>query len=193
MFDREVHEESRGLDLGSVLPHVKAATAGPHRQQQRISDLTPVSRAFVGSLMTTYVIDIGAGLRFVSEQDLTGTAITVDELHQRAVRNFAELVAKQRVRMPKYHAITPVLYDGNFEVSLMFLDEVWAWFEAQFGEPAILAVAPARDIFAFCPASSAEGRTQLGELIDRVWPTADHPLTRDFYRRVDGAWQLDQP
>jgi hypothetical protein len=181
------------LDLDSVLPYVKALTADPDRQQDRVSDLRLANRAFVGSLVTTYVVDKGAGLQFVAEQDLTSTAVSVDELPQRAVHNFAALVAKQRLRMPKYHAITPVLFDGNFEVSVMLLDENWEWFEAQFGEPQILAVAPARDILAFCPASSREGRSQLGDLIDRVWPTADHRLTRDFYRRVDGVWNLDQP
>jgi hypothetical protein len=180
------------LDLATVQPYVKAVTTSDYKQD-RVSDLTLVTRAFVGSLVTTYVMDVGAGLQFVAEDALTRAAVTVDELHQRAVQNFAARVAERRVRMPKYHAITPVLFDGNFEVSIMLLDENWAWFEAQFGEPEILAVAPARDILAFCPASSAEGRAQLGQLIDRVWPTADHRLTRDLYRRVDGVWQLEQP
>jgi hypothetical protein len=181
------------LDIGSVLPYVKALTADADRPRGRVSDFTLVTRGFVGSLVTTYVVDVGAGLQYVAEQDRVSAGVSMDELHQQAVHNFAALVAKQRIRMPKYHAITPVLFDGNFEVSVMLLDENWAWFEAQFGEPEILAVAPARDILAFCPASSEEGRSQLGDLIDRVWPTADHRLTRDFYRRVAGVWTRDQP
>jgi hypothetical protein len=51
---------------------------------------------------------------------------------------------------------------------------------------------PCRDILAFCPARSTEGRTQLGELIERVWEGADHRLTKDFYRRVEGTWRLEK-
>jgi hypothetical protein len=173
------------------MPYVKATIAAPEGVNSHQPYPTPVTRAFVGSLLTCYVVDVGFGLQFVSTQDLDTAKVSIDELHHRAVQNFHALVAKQRLRMPKYHAITPVLFDGNFEVSVMLLDDVWEWFVTQFGEPEILAVAPARDILAFCPASNAEGRAQLGELIDRVWPTADHRLTRDFYRRLDGVWHLD--
>ncbi|WP_433205362.1 hypothetical protein ACQP00_37675 [Dactylosporangium sp. CS-047395] len=153
--------------------------------------LALVSRPFVGSLVTTYVVEFSTGLRFVSEGELDGVALTVDELHEQAVRNLAAHVGQRQLRTPEYHGIRPVLLDGNFEVSVMFLQEPWDSFESQFGERSILAVAPTRDILACCPASSPAGRAQLGQLIDRVWPTGDHRLTRDFYRRVDGTWHLD--
>jgi hypothetical protein len=188
---RVVPEGSDGLDLGSVLPYVKAVTAAlDDPKPYPVSDIAPISRPFVGSLVTTYVVEVDAGLRFVSEHELNPMPVSADELHERAVQNLAAHVAKHHLRTPEYHAIRPVLLDGNFEVSVMFLDELWARFAMQFGESSILAVAPARDILARCPASSQEGRTQLGELIDRIWPNGDHLLTRDFYRRVDGTWQL---
>jgi hypothetical protein len=112
------------------------------------------------------------------------------DLHWHAVENFARL-ATGRLDMPRYGAITPVLFDGNLEVSVMFLDDVWEWFAAELGTAEILAVAPCRDILAFCPASSVDGRTELEDLIERVWCSADHPLTKDFYRRAGRTWVLD--
>ena len=186
-----ISEGSNGLDLSSVLPYAKALTPPGGSERASGLDLAPVNRPFVGSLLTTYVVDVGVGLRFVSEDELNGMALTVDELHEQAVRNLAAYVDQQHLRTPEYHDIRPLLLDGNFEVSLMFLDELWNRFESQFGERSILAVAPTRDILACCPASSQAGRAQLSQLIDRVWPAGDHRLTRDFYRRVDGTWHLD--
>ncbi|MGI5176203.1 hypothetical protein ACQEVZ_07745 [Dactylosporangium sp. CA-152071] len=184
-------EGSNGLDLNSVLPYAKAVTPPGSSGPIPGLDLALVSRPFVGSLVTTYVVEVGSGLRFVSEDELNGVAITVDELHEQAVRNLAAYVGQRQLRTPEYHDIRPVLLGGTFEVSVMFLEEVWNRFESQFGERSILAVAPTRDILACCPASSQAGRAQLGQLIDRVWPAGDHRLTRDFYRRVDGTWHLD--
>ncbi|MET7420893.1 hypothetical protein [Dactylosporangium sp. NPDC005555] len=179
------------LDLSSVLPYAKAVTPPGGSELGSGLDLALVSRPFVGSLVTTYVVEVGAGLRFVSEDELNGVALTVDELHEQAVRNLAAYVGQRHLRTPEYHDIRPVLLDGNFEVSVMLLQELWDYFESQFGERSILVVAPTRDILACCPASSQAGRAQLGQLIDRVWPTGDHRLTRDFYRRVDGSWHVD--
>ncbi|GIF52809.1 hypothetical protein DFJ67_1157 [Asanoa ferruginea] len=183
-------KRKRGLD--SVLPYLKATLDVSDGSGIAEPSATPVTRPFVGSLLTTYVLDEESRFRFVTEADAAEAGRTVDQLHQRAIANLAALVAQQELRTPKFHAITPVIFDGNLEVSFMLFDELWTSFEERFGEPEILAVAPARDILAFCPASSDEGRKQLGELVDRIWPGGDHLLTRDFYRRVDGAWQLDE-
>ncbi|HEV7713209.1 MAG TPA: hypothetical protein VGP16_33755 [Asanoa sp.] len=179
----------RKSDLDSVLPYLKATVDGPGIAEPSV---TPATRAFVGSLLTTYVLDEGTRLRFITEAEAEEAGRTVDQLHQRAIANLAALVAKQDLRTPKFHAITPVLFDGNLEASFMLFDELWTSFEERFGEPEILAVAPARDILAFCPASSGDGRKELGELVESIWPGGDHLLTRDFYRRVNGTWQLDE-
>ncbi len=181
------------VDFSTVLPYVKPAL-GPSAPDGNLVELhddgAPATRPFVGSLLTTYVVDDGGWFRYITDVDMRAVGHSVDQLHGHAVENAARLVTG-RLDMPRCGAITPVLYDGNLEVSVMFLDEVWEWFAAEFGGAEIVAVAPCRDILGFCPTSSADGRPELEELIERVWCSADHPLTKDFYWRAGGTWVLD--
>jgi hypothetical protein len=179
------------LDLDRVLPYLKPAAPAARPVGGLRAEDTPVTRPFIGSLVTTYVLDQGEHFAFVAGRHVAADGRSLEELHRQAVDNLGRRLFEYELRLARHHAITPVLFDGNFEAATMLVDNLWNQIQDELAQPDIIAVAPARDILAFCPSGSSDGRTQLTELIDRVWPAPDHRLTRDVYRRVGGAWRVE--
>ena len=77
---------------------------------------------------------------------------------------------------------------GNFEASLLTLDVMWSHWYAQLAREGFVAVAPARDLLAFCDASSVQGLVELRQVVERSW-NCDHPLHPHVYRRTGTGWQ----
>lgn len=152
----------------------------PHRDSPVIKDLS-------NGLCVTYVVDEGGRLIYLQNRDREASAISEAELHKRSVENLADL-ARDRIRITPHSNIFAVFLDGNFEASLILVDGLWDQGLAHLAPNGFVAALPARDILAFCDANSAEGITELRQLVDRI-KNGDHLLSRELYRRVDGGWQ----
>ena len=79
---------------------------------------------------------------------------------------------------------------GNFEASLLLVDELCDETYCHVVENDFVAVIPQRDILAFCDSESDVGEAQLIETIARIWPSEDHLLSDKLYRRVDRQWEV---
>lgn len=150
-------------------------------------DDMPVLKDLHNGLLVSYVVDEGDSFTYVQNYHLAEAGLTADELHTVAVRNLA---AKSTgvLRAAPYDSIVAVFFDGNFEASLILLDELWDGPFAQFVGSGFVAALPARDILAFCDLDSDAGRAALRGVVDRVTPTGDHLLSERLYSRIDGAW-----
>ena len=51
-----------------------------------------------------------------------------------------------------------------------------------------MAVAPARDILAFCDTASVEGIGQFQQVVARIFPGGDHLISDRLYRREPRRW-----
>jgi uncharacterized protein YtpQ (UPF0354 family) len=80
-----------------------------------------------------------------------------------------------------------VFLDGNFEASLILLDELWNQRLSQLISGQFAVVLPARDVLAFCDPSSSEGLAELKRIVSRV-AGGDHLLSSSLYRRQQSEW-----
>jgi hypothetical protein len=81
-----------------------------------------------------------------------------------------------------------VLAGGNFESSLLLMDDVWSQLEKEMPNGTVAAV-PARDVVAFCDLKSEEGISALKNVIARAEAeNVDHPITKSLLRREKTAW-----
>lgn len=94
------------------------------------------------------------------------------------------------VRVHRSGSIFGVIAGGNYEASLLLLDELWDSGLRQFVTGTYAAVVPARDILAFADASDSAALSQLREVVARVWPDGDHRLSQRLFTRADGVWKL---
>jgi hypothetical protein len=174
--------------LGRVLPYLKASVAEENGSVVCLSgDESPILEPYVGSLLISYVVDEGSTLRLLTEGERkTSGGVPPAQLRRASIANLVRRVAAQGVRLVPQGGIFAVLFDGNFEATLMLCDDLWPHLHAQLG-PTIAAVAPARDVLAV---SSPERVSELREVVSRVWPGGDHLLTQEVFLRGSSGWSV---
>ena len=151
-------------------------------------DDSPVLRAFATGLVTAYLIDEGDTFSYVQGRDLREAGLGEEELHRLAVANLAKL-AEGKASVRESGPVWAVFLDGNFEASLMLVDDLWTHGLREYATDPVVAI-PARDVLAFCDVESAAGVSELRAVVKRAWPLGDHLLSESLYRRVDGIWRV---
>ena len=152
------------------------------------TDDAPVMREFLPGLLTAYLVDEGDSFAYVQGRDLRHAGIAEEELHRQAIANLATL-AQDRLTIRENGPVSALFLDGNFEASLLLLDDLWTDRLREYARDPIVAI-PSRDVLAFCDVESAAGVSALRAVVKRVWPLGDHPLTENLYRRIDGKWRV---
>ena len=152
-------------------------------------EATPVVRGYSDDLCICYIVDCGKHYKYVQECHLSLDGIDRDELHRIGLLNLRAAVAQRQARVQPYQGVFAFLMRGDFEASIILLDDLWDGEFRQFVTGEYAAAIPARDLLAFCDSSSADGIAELQRIIERVQPTGDHLLTRAIYVRRDSRWQ----
>src|SRR5262249_59063451 len=75
-------------------------------------------------LLVCYITDTGDALRYLQNRDLDEAALDAEALHEVALGNLARLTSG-RVRLLPQGDFFGLLLDGNFEASLLLLDDLW--------------------------------------------------------------------
>jgi uncharacterized protein YtpQ (UPF0354 family) len=82
---------------------------------------------------------------------------------------------------------------GDFEASLILLDQLWDEHFRQFVSGDYAIAIPARDVLAFCDDDSEEGIGELEQLFARIAPMDDHLISDKLYVRREGKLILRSP
>lgn len=151
------------------------------------SDL-PLVRPWLPGFAITYVLDEGSSFSYVSRQRLRDAGLDEGAFHALAVRNLARK-AWDSVRVQSYGEAFAVFLDGNLEASLLLVDELWEPGLSHTTPNGAVAVAPARDVLAYCDSQSSGGLAELRAIASRM-DDCDHPLSGDLLARRGGRWEL---
>lgn len=149
---------------------------------------SPILKDIGHGLLVGYIVDMGTHFSYVQQRHLMASGVTENELHKNAVHNLASL-AEINAKVQQYGNIYVVLMGGNFEASLILLNEFWSEWYSQLALNNFVAAFPARDILAFTDSSNEQGITELKELCSRCTTHVDHPLTTQLFSYVRGSWQ----
>lgn len=151
----------------------------------------PAHLSLSNGLTCFYLLDKGDHFEYVLSGQVAEHAETIESLHGKAVANLASLASANLV-VRSYQDIFVALMGGNFEASLLLVDELWDEIYSHVVENDFVAVIPQRDILAFCDSRSKVGKAQLFETIARISSTEDRLLSDKLYRRVDRQWKIDR-
>ena len=151
---------------------------------------SPVLTDVGSGLLVAYLIDNGDSFEYVQYRDVDVDSVVESQLHETAVGNLLALTETTGVRVAPYGNIFAVLFDGNFEASLILVDRLWRESFRQFVTGDYLVAIPNRDILAFCDYSSSMGRSELLQVIDRARGSTDHPLSDQLFVRRDDGFHL---
>lgn len=152
-------------------------------------DDSPVLRPFSVPLLASYVVDAGESYEFVQNRHLVEDGIDEEALHRIGLENLAQLLNDRSTRVQPYGNIFAVMMGGDFEASLILLDPLWDEHFRQFVSGDYAVVVPARDVLAFCDASSTAGVDELRQVVHRVFPDGDHLLSDRVHVRRQGTWE----
>ena len=147
----------------------------------------PVMYELENGLHVAYLVDQDDSFLYIQRRHILEAGITVKELHVWGCANLTEL-AKKQLRVENKGTVYAVILDGNFEASLLLLDDLW---EKQFLHAAInkfVVAIPSRDVLAFCDSDSKEGIDELKKIISRVHESGDHLIIPSMFLRQSNSW-----
>ena len=149
---------------------------------------SPVFGPVFDGFCVAYVVDQENAYHFVQERHLAEGNLDRARLHAIGLTNLKTVIAKRGLRVQPYSAIFAVLLGGDFEASLVFVDELWNQHFRQFVKGEYAIAIPNRDVLSFCDVSSANGIAQLRDLISKIHATGDHPISNKIYVRRNEKW-----
>jgi hypothetical protein len=147
----------------------------------------PILRPLGNGMLVAYLVDEGNHFAWVQQKHLTAEGVTPIALHEQGVLNLARK-ASEILRVTDQGKFFACFLDGNFEASLLLLDDLWDRHLSELVPNGFIAGVPARDILMFCDVQSESGIREISERTERVWPNGDHLLRREPYVRGNRGW-----
>ncbi len=148
----------------------------------------PVITDLGNGLLTTYVVIQGNKLRYVEQRHLIDAGLSQAQLHHHALENLTQISKTKAAQLLPHGDVFMVLCGGNFEASLILIDDLWEDTLDHFAPNGFIAVFPYRDILAFCDAEFATGIEQLRQIVTRAGED-HHQITPVPYYRSGSTWR----
>jgi uncharacterized protein YtpQ (UPF0354 family) len=133
-------------------------------------------------LLVGYVVDGGTHFQYVQRRHLLAERMSEADLHRCALVNLAVLLKDGAAEVHPCADCFVVVFDGNWEASLLLVDDLWDRQLAHLAPNGFVAVVPNRNILAFCDLKTPEGPLQLRRIIQSVG-AGDHPISTALYYR----------
>ncbi len=135
-------------DLALVVPMVKALVSPPSGEAARSIELpldaSPVTVPFAADMVLMYAVDRDTHLQYVSNQEVAATGLSLEELHNIAVKNLPGRLGEINLH-DCGEGMFGLSAGGTFEASLLLVDGLWDQLADHLpGEP--LAAVPSRDL-----------------------------------------------
>lgn len=157
-----------------------------------VGDDEPILRRLGNGLLVSYLVDEGEYFSYVQRRHLTLSGLSESALHEKAVANLAALLGQREARLlDAVDGVSAIIFDGNFEASLVLVDSLWDEEFAHLVPNGFLVAIPTRHTLAFCDAQSQVGIAELRRVIARA-QNEDHPLQPVLYRRdaATRSWRV---
>lgn len=148
----------------------------------------PVAEPLLGDLWIAYVLDQPRGMTYVSrEHHLPELGLSEDELRARAVANLWG--AHDHVRVHGIPGAGHLLLTcgGNYEASLLLVDELWDQLAPHLKGDPVVAV-PTRDVLALMGSEDDEQIAQIGRAADQIYEQGSYPVWPNLLVRREGRW-----
>ena len=148
----------------------------------------PILKPLGNGMLVAYLVDQGDHFTWVQRKHLVAEGVMPAALHDQALLNLSSR-ASEMLRVTDQGEFFACFLDGNFEASLLLLNDLWDTHLRELTPHGVVVGVPARDILMFCDAHSESGVQEMMRRVDRVWPNGDHLLRRELYIRDNEVWK----
>ena len=142
----------------------------------------PVLTDLGNGLSVGYVVDQGERFQYIQGRHLSAAGMAQTELHRNAVANLATMLNDRNALVHAWDDAFAVIFDGNFEASLILVDDLWDEALASFAPNGFLAALPNKNLLAFCDIDTPMGPQQLRRIIEDGG-SSERPITTTLYCR----------
>lgn len=150
--------------LLSALAYIKAEAAASAPQLPaeflELAGQLPVVRPLAPGLVVTYLYDEGEVYSYVQRHHVQALNTSAEALHELAVINLGRH-ADGALKIFHHEAVHGLMLDGQFEASLLLVDEIWDGPAKAFTPNGVVAAVPSRGVLLFCDRASAQGIAEL--------------------------------
>jgi uncharacterized protein YtpQ (UPF0354 family) len=148
---------------------------------------SPVIANLNNGLLVAYLVDEADRFEYVQQRHLESAGLNEAELHRHAIANLSALLKQKGANVRPYGNVIAVFFEGNFEASLILIDQFWEHAFAHLAPNGFIVAIPCRDILAFCDAGNRSGIQELRQIIQRT-ENGDHPISPVLYQRKASIW-----
>ncbi|MBX7248394.1 MAG: DUF1444 family protein [Caulobacteraceae bacterium] len=173
-----------------AIARLKAFENNDVRADLRFTDTdpnAPLATSLGHGLGVIYVVDEGDHYAYLNNRDLAASGLDMERLHTIALDNLAKL-ASQSLNRSSDGEIHTLLMGGDFEASLILLDDLWEHTFADLAPNGFVVAIPARDMLAFTDAQSGNGAAHLRRIVRGVAERRQLEITPFLYRRDGRSW-----
>jgi uncharacterized protein YtpQ (UPF0354 family) len=141
-----------------------------------------VREPFAADVSVGFVFDTPQGMRYATHADLADLGITLKELVAAAEKNLEAVT--EETRWSRMGNVMIAEFDGNYESSLLTLDDLWPEIERELGGP-IVAGVPARDSVVVTRADDAKSIAEVRRAMSYDFA---YPISSKLFVRQNGSW-----
>lgn len=148
-----------------------------------------IGEQLTGDIWVLYAFNKPTLFLPVQEEDLPRLKLERAQLRLTAVRNLEALLPdiEKKGGAGTWMWILPDT-GGNFEASLLLLDEPWGEFAQKLSGEVVVAV-PARDLLFVTDSANEAGVKKVRALAEDAYARGDHPVSKQVLVRRGGKWE----
>ena len=169
----------------SLFPLVKPVEFLDYLREQGFE---PVGEPLVDDLWIAYVLDQPRGMTYLSrDHHLPQLELAEGELRARAVANL--WAAQDHVRVHGIPGAGHLLLTcgGNYEASLLLVDELWERLAPHLRGDPVVSV-PTRDVVAIVGSEDLDQLAQLALAAESIYEQGSYPVWPNLLTRREGRW-----
>ncbi|MCB9232114.1 MAG: DUF1444 family protein [Bacteroidia bacterium] len=155
-------------------------------------DQLPITKPLFEDLMVCFAADKGDSYELLQNGILKHNPhLNAEVLYQASIESvIAEIGGEIQVNGDPNH-IVMVTAGGNFEATLILVDDFWEQMKSFFGEKMVVAI-PAKDLLLICRESNKEAISELKEGVRRLFenPDTHGVLSKGLYLKEVGKREM---
>lgn len=184
----ELQQEATELDPQSIVPSIKTR-AWVESIRGGISagdDPALVAEPLNDALSVVYAEDTPNSLRYFPQSELRDAGLEHAQLRHLALANLRRKLPE--IDSQRGPLLTMLIAGGNFESSLLLLDELWEKQARQVSGEVVIAV-PSRDVLIHADSARPEAIERLRELAQQALQDNSYPITDRLFVYRNGGFE----
>jgi uncharacterized protein YtpQ (UPF0354 family) len=172
-------------ELSSARPVVRSKSTLDDFDAQLAKSDKPtavIRHPVVADIEACFAFQTTHGMRYATQADLEALKITEAAFAEAAMRNFDAITLETQWSQSDNALIAQL--DGNYESSLLLIDNLWPEIEKALGGPIVVGV-PARDSLIAVRADDAAQVAQLRRAMNNKFA---YPISSKLLTRENGHW-----